>query len=168
MSATVPAPQPLDRAQRKSRIITLVLLAILLMSLSTFLVQREEAKMIIVTFPTGTELEAEVADTPEKLLFGLAFQEALPPNGGMIYIFEQPGAHRVTTKEYRFPVDLIWIDEQHQVVQLVEKVEPCRRDPCPWYGPPPVAVRYLIQAEAGFIKAKGVAVGDELKYTLRM
>ncbi len=168
MSATVPAPQSVDRAQRKSRIITLVLLAILLMSLSTFLVQREEAKMIIVTFPTGIELEAEVADTPEKLLFGLAFQEALPPNGGMIYIFEQPGAHRVTTKEYRFPVDLIWIDEQHQVVQLVEKVEPCRKDPCPWYGPPPVAVRYLIQAEAGFIKAKGVMVGDELKYTLRM
>lgn len=168
MSASVPAPQPLDRTQRKSRIITLVLLAILLMSLSTFLVQREETKTIIVTFPTGTELEAEVADTPEKLLFGLAFQEALPPNGGMIYIFEQPGAHRVTTKEYRFPVDLIWIDEQHQVVQLVERVEPCRKEPCPWYGPPPVAVRYLIQAEAGFIKAKGVAVGDELKYTLRM
>jgi len=161
-------PQPIDRAQRKSRIITLVLLAILLMSLSTFLVQRDDSKTIIVTFPTGTELEAEVADTPEKLLFGLAFQEALPPNGGMIYIFEQAGAHRVTTKEYRFPVDLIWIDEQHQVVQLLEKVEPCRMDPCPWYGPPPMAVRYLIQAEAGFIKDKGVAIGDELKYTLRM
>ncbi|SLM46944.1 conserved protein of unknown function [Nitrospira japonica] len=161
-------PQPIDRQQRKSRIITLVLLAILLMSLSTFLVQREDAKTIIVTFPTGTELEAEVADTPEKLLFGLAFQEALPPNGGMIYIFEQAGAHRVTTKEYRFAVDLIWIDEQHQVVQLLEKVEPCRKDPCPWYGPPPVAVRYLIEAAAGFIKEKGVGVGDELKYTLRM
>jgi len=160
--------QPSTREQKKKRIITLVLLAILLMSVSTFLTQRDETKTIIVTFPNGTELEAEVADTPEKLLFGLAFQEALPPNGGMIYIFEATGPHRIATKEYRFPVDIIWIDESHRIVQLTENVEPCRRDPCPWYGPPPEAVRYLIQTEAGFIKRQGIAVGEELKYTLRM
>ncbi|MBA5866756.1 MAG: hypothetical protein GDA67_08715 [Nitrospira sp. CR1.3] len=160
--------QPSNREQKKKRIITLVLLAILLMSVSTFLMQRDETKTIIVTFPNGTELEAEVADTPEKLLFGLAFQEALPPNGGMIYIFEATGPHRITTKEYRFPVDIIWIDESHRIVQLTENAEPCRKDPCPWYGPPLEAVRYLIQTEAGFIKRQRIAVGDELKYTLRM
>lgn len=160
--------QPGDREQKKKRIITLVLLAILLMSLSMFLMQRDETKTIIVAFPNGTELEAEVADTPEKLLFGLAFQEALPPNGGMLYIFEQTGSHRVTTKEYRFPIDIIWIDESRRIVQFTEHVEPCRKDPCPWYGPPPEAVRYLIQTEAGFVKRHGIAVGEELKYTLRM
>jgi uncharacterized membrane protein (UPF0127 family) len=163
----MPVTQPSDREQKKKRIITLILLAVLLMSISTFLIQRDETKTIIVTFPNGAELETEVADTPEKLLFGLAFQEALPPNGGMIYIFEATGLHRVTTKEYRFPVDIIWIDESHQIVQLTENVEPCLKDPCPRYGPSD-AVRYLIQARAGFIKQQGLAVGDELKYTLRM
>ncbi len=160
--------QQSDQEQKKSRIITLVLLAILLMSLSTFLMQRDESKTIIVTFPNGAIIEAEVADTPEKLLFGLAFQEALPQDGGMIYIFEATGPHRVTTKEYRFPVDMIWVDESHHVVSIAENVAPCRQESCTWYGSTPEAVRYLIQTEAGFVKRKGLTGGEELKFSLRM
>ena len=146
----------------------MVLLAILLMSVSMFLVERDDAKIIIVAFPNGAEIEAEVADTPEKLLFGMAFQEALPPSGGMIYIFESTGSHRVTTKEYRFPVDMIWVDESRHIVSIAENVPPCRLDTCPWHGSTSPSVRYLIQTAAGFAKQAGVEVGDELKYTLRM
>ena len=153
---------------RKNRIVMMVLLAILLMSLSLFLGERKESSVIVVQFPSGVELEAEVADTPEKLLFGLAFRDGLPPNGGMIYIFEENGLHRVQTREYRFPIDVIWVDESHHVVHMLERVEPCTKDPCPMYGPPPEDARYVIQAEAGFLKKSGVLEDDELKYKLRM
>lgn len=157
-----------NREQRKKRIIMMILLAVLLMSASVFLVERKESSVIVVTFPSGAELEAEVADTPEKLLFGLAFRDALPPNGGMLYIFEENGMHRVTTKEYRFAIDILWVDESHHVVHMLEHAEPCAKDPCPLFGPPPEAVRYVIQTESGFIKKAGVAKNDELKYALRM
>jgi uncharacterized protein len=157
-----------EHEQKKKRIITLVLLAILLMSVSLFLVERNESSVIIVTFPNGRELETEVADTPEKLLFGLAFRETLPPNSGMLYIFEATGPHRITTKEYRFPVDVMWIDESHHIVRVMENVPPCQREPCPWYGESPEPVRYVIQTQAGFIKQIGITTGMELKYTLRM
>jgi uncharacterized membrane protein (UPF0127 family) len=160
--------QPVVRNQKMKRIIMMILLALLLISVSMLLVQRDEAKTIIVTFPNGTEIEAEVADTPEKLLFGLAFQEALPSNGGMIYIFEATGPHRVTTKEYRFPVDMIWVDESRHIVSMAENIPPCREETCPWHGSLSEAVRYLIQTQAGFIQRQGLAVGAELKYTLRM
>ncbi len=154
--------------QKKKRIIMMVLLAVLLMSVSLFLVQRDDEKRIIITFPNGTEIEAEVADTPEKLLFGLAFQQALPSNGGMIYIFESTGPHRVTTKAYRFPVDMIWVDESRRIVSLAESVPPCQEATCPWHGSTSETVRYLIQTEAGFVKRQALAVGGELKYTLRL
>ena len=109
-----------------------------------------------------------VADTPEKLLFGMAFQDALPPNGGMIYIFESTGPHRVTTKEYRFPVDMIWVDESRHILSVDENVPPCKLETCPWHGSTSPSVRYLIQTIAGFVKEAGVEVGGELKYTLRM
>ncbi len=166
--ATVVASQSSGAGEKKKRIVTLVLLAILLMSVSMFMMQGDESKNIIVTFPNGTEIEVEVADTPEKLLFGLAFQEALPPNGGMIYIFEATGPHRVTTKEYRFSVDMIWVDESHHIVSILESVPPCRQADCPWHGSTTEAVRYLIQTEAGFAKRQGLELGGELKYTLRM
>jgi uncharacterized membrane protein (UPF0127 family) len=157
-----------DRGQKKNRIIMMILLAVLLMSVSMFLVERKESSIIVVRFPSGVEIEAEVADTPEKLLFGLAFREGLPPNGGMLYIFEENGLHRVRTKEYRFPIDILWVDESHHVVHMLEHAEPCAKDPCPLYGPPPEAARYVLQTEAGFLKKSGVAMNDELKYSLRM
>lgn len=160
--------QPGDREQKKKRIITMILLAILLMSVSVFLVERKESSIIVVTFPSGAEVEAEVADTPEKLLFGLAFRDGLPPNGGMLYIFEENGLHRVRTREYRFPIDILWVDESHHVVDMLEHAEPCPKDPCPFYGPPSEPARYIIQTESGFLKRAGVAKGDELKYVLRM
>lgn len=144
------------------------LLAVLMMSVSMFLVPREEGKTIIIAFPSGIRLEAEVADTPEKLLFGMAFHDALPPDGGMIYIFESTGPHRVTTKAYRFPVDMIWVDESRHIVSIAENVPPCTMDTCPWHGSESSSVRYLIQTEAGFVKRTRIEVGEELKYTLRM
>ena len=163
--ATLPAS---NREQKKKRIVTLVLMAIFLMSASFFLIDRKEETIIVVSFPNGRELETEVADTPEKLLVGLAFRDALPPNGGLLYIFESTGQNHLWTKEYRFPVDMMWVDESHHIVGLKENVAPCLEVDCPKYSSSPEAVRYAIQTEAGFIKREGVTIGLELKYTLRM
>ncbi|MCC6140011.1 MAG: DUF192 domain-containing protein [Nitrospira sp.] len=157
-----------DREQKKKRIIMMILLAVLLMSVSMFMVPQKDTDIIVVTFPHGETIEAEVAETPEKLLFGLAFREQLPPNTGMLYIFESNGLHRVRTKEFRFPVDMIWVDESHHVVHTVEGASPCAKDPCPSFGPPPEPARYVLQTEPGLIRRLGIANGDELKYFLRM
>ena len=113
-------------------------------------------------------METEVASTPEKLLFGLAFREGLPADTGMLYIFESTGLHRVQTRQFRIAVDMLWIDESRHVVQILEQVPPCDQDSCPLYGPPPEPVRYLIEAEGGYVKRTGITTGMELKFTLRM
>jgi uncharacterized membrane protein (UPF0127 family) len=133
-----------------------------------FLINPKEGQTIIVTFPSGKEIEAEVADTPEKLLFGLAFRETLPPNSGMLYIFETSDRHRVRTKGFKFPVDIIWADESRHVVYVVADADPCQQDPCPLYGPPPERARYVIEMAAGFSAQERVTPGMELKFTLKL
>lgn len=157
-----------ESEQRRKKIVTFVLLVILLISVSLFLGGPKESDLIIVEFPNGKTMETEVASTPEKLLFGLAFREGLPADTGMLYIFESTGLHRVRTRQFRIPVDMLWIDESHHVVHILEQVPPCAQDPCPLYGPPPEPIRYLIEAEAGYVRREGIAVGMELKFTLRM
>ncbi len=113
-------------------------------------------------------METEVADTPEKLLFGLAFREGLPPNTGMLYIFETTGTHRLNTKQYKVAVDMIWLDERRHVIQLFENVPPCSGETCPMYGPASEPVRYVIQTAAGFVRHEGLQTNAELKFALRM
>ena len=158
----------IESEQRRKKIVTFILLVILLISVSLFLGGPKESELIIVEFPNGKTMETEVASTPEKLLFGLAFREGLPADTGMLYIFESTGLHRVRIRQFRIPIDMMWIDESHHIVQILEQVPPCAQEPCPLYGPPPEPIRYLIETEAGYVRREAVTVGMELKFTLRM
>lgn len=152
----------------RRRAFVLLALALLLVVASLFLVSQKDTETIIVTFPNGKKLEAEVADTPEKLLFGLAFRDSLPPESGMLYIFETTDYHRVRTKGFKIPVDMIWADESRRVISLVENANPCPQDPCPFYGPPPEKARYLIQTASGYVREKRIVPGMEMTFTLRL
>ncbi len=152
----------------RKRILFLVLMALLLISGALMFNAPKGTEIIEVRFPSGTNLQAEVAETPEKLLFGLAFRETLPEDHGIILLFEESGLHKVWTKQYQFNVDLIWVDESKHVVHIVETAVPCPNDPCEWYGPPPERARYLIEANSGFVARAQVSVGDELVFALRL
>lgn len=156
---------PSDAPPTRTRAVILAVLAIVMIG-AVLMFSDSKDEIIIVTFPSGTAIEAEVADTPEKQFFGLAFRESLPPNRGMLYIFDTSDRHRVRTKGFTFPVDVIWADASRHVVHLVERAQPCEKDPCPAYGPPPENARYVIETEAGFIEREKLSTGVELKFTL--
>jgi len=158
---------PSDKPLQHSRAVILIVLAVLMIGGVLFLTGPKN-DTIIVTFPSGKTIETEVADTPEKLLFGLAFRDALPPDSGMLYIFDASDRHAVRTKGFLFPVDVIWADESRHVVHLVERAEPCAADPCPAYGPPPENARYVIETRAAFSKQEKLSPGVELKFTLKL
>lgn len=159
---------PPSSAPTRSRVIILIAIALLLITGSLFLTGPGDPGTFVVTFPSGREIVTDVADTPEKIFFGLAFREHLPQDRGMVYIFDSSGRHELSTKGFQIPVDMIWVDESKHVVHTVERAQPCAQDPCPRYGPPPENARYVIQTAAGLVQQEGVDPGDKLKFTLRM
>ena len=150
------------------RAVLMIALALLLITASVFLTGRQDPGTFIVTFPSGTELITDVADTPEKIFFGLAFRDHLPEDRGMVYIFDSSDRHRLTTKGFMVPVDMIWLDESKYVVHTVTGAEPCDERVCPQFGPPPENARYVVQTVAGFVETEGIKPGDVLKFTLRL
>jgi len=160
-------PMVSPKQPNKKRLIFLMVMAGLLITGALLFNGPKQTHVIIVAFPGGAKLDAEVADTPEKLLFGLAFRDYLPPKEGMLYIFNESAPHQLWTKEFKIPVDIIWVDEAKTVVSIVEGAEPCSRPPCPWYGPPPGNARYVIETNAGFVKSQGVAPGAKLRFILK-
>ena len=152
---------------KRSRAFILIVLASFLLVGGWFLVNRKDDATILITFPNGSQIEAEVADTAEKRFFGLAFRDGLPAGWGMLYIFEASDLHRVDTRGYKMPVDLIWADETRRVVHTVEDAKPCVQAPCPLYGPPEKA-RYVLQTSAGFVRNEKVVSGMELNFILKL
>jgi len=152
-----------------TRLGLLVILAFsLLMAGSYFMSTSQGPESLLVTFPSGGRLQVEVADTPLMLHAGLAFRDYLPSDWGMVFIYDRPDFHRVTTRQYRFPVDLLWLDEAKRVILIAEKVPACPAEECPSYGPAPERDRYVIATPAGFAQREHVALGADLRFTLQL
>ncbi|MEC4674585.1 MAG: DUF192 domain-containing protein [Nitrospirota bacterium] len=158
----------LKKSGNSTRIVFLVVMALLLVSGAMLFNTPHQTEVFQINFPHGVALQGEVANTPEKLLFGLAFRERLRPDGALLLIFDESGPHTVWTKAFQIPVDLIWVDESKHIVHLVRDAEPCHEDKCPRFGPPPEHARYIIETNAGFIRGADVQIGHELTFALHM
>jgi uncharacterized membrane protein (UPF0127 family) len=140
----------------------------LLLGGNYFMGIRQGPESLLVTFPSGTQIQVEVADNPLMLHAGLAFRESLPADWGMLFIYDRTDFHRVATKEYRFPVDLIWLDEAKRVLLTKENIPACHEENCPSYGPAPEKDRYVIVAHAGFVERERLRAGAELRFVLQL
>lgn len=117
-----------------------------------------------VIFPSGTKIDAEVADTPQARNVGLMFRDSLPPGGGMLFIFQEAGPYLFWMKNCKFPIDIIWFNEQKEVIFLSEKTPPCKADPCPNYGPLDKKALYVIEVASGFVEREKLKLGTKVRF----
>jgi len=114
------------------------------------------------TFPDGTVVSVEIADTEPVRQRGLMFRERLAPNEGMVFVFPEPGDYPFWMKNTLIPLDILWLDAQARIVSIARSVPPCKADPCPSY-PPDATASYVIEVVSGFARQHGLKVGDVVK-----
>ncbi len=117
-----------------------------------------------VTFPSGTTLGAEVADTPETRERGLMFRDHLPKGGALLFIFEAAQPYRFWMKNCKFPIDIIWLDTDKKIVHIAKDTPPCTSDPCPTYGPKQEKALYVLEVEAGFSEKENLKTGTSILF----
>ena len=73
-----------------------------------------DVKLESVEFPIGTIklddkiLEVQIADTVPLHARGLMFQEELPYDQGMLFVFDKPDNSPMWMLNMQFPIDIIW------------------------------------------------------------
>jgi hypothetical protein len=76
-----------------------------------------DSKLESVEFPRGTilvddvALEVQIADSEPRRVRGLMFQDQLPYDQGMIFVFTEPGLYSLWMLNMQFPLDMIWFDQ---------------------------------------------------------
>jgi len=129
-------------------------------------------KVDIAEFPRGTvRLDGElfgvqVADTPPLRTRGLMFQDPLPLDEGMLFVFDTPARHSLWMMNMQFALDMMWFDADGLLVHAELGVAPCQSAleaaTCVSIAPPVEAV-YVLEATAGFAEAHGVGPGSLLE-----
>ncbi len=104
----------------------------------------------------------EVARTPEEAARGLMFRSELPAGRGMLFVFENEAARVFWMKNVSFPLDLVWMNQDLEVVGVTLAVPPCARDPCPRFASP-APVKFVLEVNAG--EASGLKLGAKAQWT---
>ena len=121
--------------------------------------------VIPLTLPSGTVLQVEVMVKDEDRAMGLMFRPSLPKDRGMLFIFERPEFHGIWMKNCRFPIDIVWLDEERKVVHVAESVPPCKAEPCPVYNPLRRA-SYVVELNAGQARREKAVLGSTFSFIL--
>jgi uncharacterized membrane protein (UPF0127 family) len=121
--------------------------------------------VIPLTLPSGTVLQTEVMVEDEDRAMGLMFRPSLPADRAMLFVFERADFHGIWMKNCKFPIDILWLDEDAKVVHLAERVPPCRTKECPSYHPLQKA-SYVVEMNAGQARREGAVVGATVHFQL--
>ncbi|MFH1671611.1 MAG: DUF192 domain-containing protein [Candidatus Portnoybacteria bacterium] len=109
--------------------------------------------------------KVELAQTKEERGQGLMFRESLDSDRGMLFVFEKEGIYSFWMKNTLIPLDIIWINEQKEVVFIKENVQPCGND-CFSINPEKMA-KYVLEISGGMTQKIGLSLGDKLEFNIK-
>ena len=104
----------------------------------------------------------ELATTVQERQVGLMNRKKLGKNRGMLFVFNQSGKHAFWMKNTEIPLDIIWVNQQFEVVFIQAKTRPCKKMPCPIYRPSHKS-RYVLELNSGEVDRNHVKIGDIVK-----
>jgi uncharacterized membrane protein (UPF0127 family) len=102
-------------------------------------------------------IKAEVAGTPLERSRGLMLRKALQANSGMLFVFQDAAMHCFWMKNTLIPLSIAFIEDDGTIVNLADMQPHDESSHCP--GKP---VRYALEMDQGWFKAKGIRPGDKI------
>jgi uncharacterized membrane protein (UPF0127 family) len=122
-------------------------------------------RQVNVTLNNATVV-ADVAATNDQRTKGLSVKDTLSEDEGMLFVFSTAREHSFWMKGMKFPIDIIWISEFHEVTHVEHNLEPCESDSfCPTYKPDRNSL-YVLETVAGFAQKYNVTENDYVDFQL--
>ncbi len=91
------------------------------------------------------------------------FREELDSNKGMLFVFSDEAKHSFWMKNTLIPLDIIWINENKEIVFISENNQPCVFDFCPAIYPDEKA-KYVLELNGRTISKINLKVGDKASF----
>jgi uncharacterized protein len=110
-------------------------------------------------------LLADLSITYEQILLGLSNKSSIKENEGMLFVLNPSSRRGFWMKDMKFPIDVIWLNENKEIVHIKKSLEPCVTN-CPVYYPDRES-KYVLETVAGFADKQNLKVGDKVFFELQ-
>ena len=109
----------------------------------------------------GVLVKVELAITSEEHEQGLSGRISMKDDEGMLFIFSEPQINYFWMKEMKFPIDIVWIDENSQIIFIEKSVQP---ESYPNSFGPEQKSQYVLEIPAGFSEKNNLQVNDQVEF----
>jgi uncharacterized membrane protein (UPF0127 family) len=107
-----------------------------------------------------TAITVEVVSSEDDMRKGLSGRDKLLNNHGMLFVFPDVAYHGIWMKDMRFSIDIIWLNEQSEIVYIERNLGP---DTYPEIFRPSRQAKYVLEVNSGFVDQHFLRVGDSLE-----
>ena len=94
---------------------------------------------------------------------GLMFRPSLPRDRGMLLLWSEERYATIWMMNVLVPLDIVFLDDAGEVIEIVADARPCAAEPCPRFTPDEPS-RAVLELATGSAAAHGVAVGESIEF----
>jgi len=110
-------------------------------------------------------IKVEIADDFEEQIKGLSNRDSLDDNSGMLFVFPDKQIRRFWMKDMRFPLDIIWIND-NKIVKIDKNLPPEGEKPQNIYSSE-IPVNYVLEVNGGYCSKHNINVGSEVELKIK-
>lgn len=132
-----------------------------------------DSKLAETKFPRGTikvdnvVLDVQIAETDAQKTRGLMFQNKLPYDQGMIFVFNNEQVIPIWMLNMQFPLDIIWFDNNGHIVHIEKDVPPCKSAletaTCTVQNADGKKAKYVLEVTGGFVDKFHITENSKLE-----
>lgn len=107
-------------------------------------------------------LPIELAKTAEEIQYGMMFRKNFNPYPyGMLFFMPREEPQSFWMRNTYVPLDILYINEAHEIVSIVHQALPLNDQSLPSDGP----ARYVLEVPGGFCITRNIEAGDRVEWT---
>jgi hypothetical protein len=110
----------------------------------------------------GKVCKAIIADSFIKRAIGLMFRKGIDSDTCMLFVSGRDSMQGITMQNMLFPIDVIWLDRDLNIVGMAEDLKPDRGFTFSSYKPHGRS-RYVIELKSGFIRQNRIRENSLVK-----
>jgi uncharacterized membrane protein (UPF0127 family) len=107
-------------------------------------------------------LTVDVATDEAGREHGLMGVSSLPPNHGMLFVWDAPTDGSFWMKDTLIPLSIAFVGQDGKIV-TIQEMTPCAADPCPTYAANAPYI-WAVEANAGWFDQHGIEIGDQAEW----
>lgn len=139
------------------------LACIMILSLFCSTALAQVARLPVIELLVGShKITTEVAATDQSRSYGLMYRASLPPDTGMLFVFDTVGQPCFWMKNTPLPLSIAFIDRHGVIVNLADMTPHSKVSHCP-QGP----VLYALEMEQGWFASNDIKSGTHVSHLPR-